>query len=146
MLKGFSFPILLPSERLCQRGQWRWNVPKTWSVEKALESDSLFTEEMQDLWGSGEKGGEPKALQPGNHTVGGEAVLSQLGNKEKQNDPVADSVELTRRCWGALLTHPHKRRRLPTHTTHSPKTEVRPLSAHHSTSSSIMSTTILAQE
>lgn len=23
MLEGFSFPILLPSERLCQRGQWR---------------------------------------------------------------------------------------------------------------------------
>lgn len=47
------------------------------SAGKVLESDSLFTEEMQDLWGSKEKGGEPKALQPGNHTAGGEEVLFQ---------------------------------------------------------------------
>lgn len=45
------------------------------SAEKVLES--LFTQEMQDLWGSKEEGGEPKALQPGNHTAGGEEVLFQ---------------------------------------------------------------------
>lgn len=65
-------------------------------MEKALESDSLFTEEMQDFGWSLEKGGEPKVLQPENHAVGSEVVLSQLGDKE--NDPVADPVDLTVRC------------------------------------------------
>lgn len=68
-----------------------------------------------------EKGGEPKALQPGNHALGSEAAPFQLGNEEKQNDPVADPVELTQRCWGTLPTHPHKRRQLPMHAAHSPK-------------------------
>lgn len=121
MLEGFSFPILLPSERLCQRGQWRENVQKTWPVEKASETDSLFTEEMQDLWESKEKGGEPKALQPGKPALGGEAIPLQLHNEEKQNNPVADPVELTQRCWGTLLTHPHERRQLPMHAANSPK-------------------------
>lgn len=67
-------------------------------MEKALESDSLFTEEVQDFGWSLEKGGEPKVLQPENHAVGGEAVVSQLGDKEKENDPVADPLELTGRC------------------------------------------------
>lgn len=37
-------------------------------------------------------------LQPGNHAVGDEVVLFHLGNKEKQNDPVSDSMELPRWC------------------------------------------------
>lgn len=101
---------------------------------------------MQDLWRSKEKAGEPKALQPGKHAVGGEEVLSQLGNKEKQNDPAAD-------LWSSLgggegLCWPiHTRGDSFLPTLHTPqRTEVHPLSAHHGTSSSIMSATVLAQE